>query len=172
MKSKDVAGIERSLRPLLERHATEGEARDAAAYNQRVRESYPDDYQETLARHAAWKAEQTNAGIQAKIDSTLDVAAGITSRMSSDYSYLTSFAKGVEAAKAVSLDSCQSMMAVELSNTSRSKTTSSTSSETGVANTRAYRDGRNLVLGLELLRRLPDCFVPVPVVEPPPVAQR
>ncbi len=172
VKSKDVAGIERSLRPILERYATEDEARSTRAYNQRVQESYPDDYEVTLARHAAWKAEQTNAAVQAKIDSTLDATAGVTSRMSSDYSYLTSFAKGVEAGKTVSLNSCPSMMAVKFGRPPRSATTKSSTVNAAVANSRAYTDGRNLVLALELMRRLPNCFVPVPVVEPHPVAHR
>jgi hypothetical protein len=172
VKAKDVVGIERNLRPILERYAMEDEARRARAYNQRVRQPYPDDYEHTLARHAAWKAEQTNLSVQAKIDSALDATAGIVSRMSSDYSFLTSFAKGVETGKTVSLNSCRGMMAVKLRSSSRSKKSGSTAVDSAVANTRAYRDGRNLVLALELLRRLPDCFVPVPAVEPPPVAQR
>ncbi|MCZ6777734.1 MAG: hypothetical protein O7F16_02095 [Acidobacteria bacterium] len=172
VKSKDVAGIERSLRPILERHATEDEARSTRAYNQRVRRSYPDDYEETLAEHAIWEAEQANAAVQAKIDVTLDVTAGITSRMSSDYSYLTSFAKGVEVGKLVSLNSCQSMMAAKLGKPHSSRTTRSSVVNAAVANSRAYIDGRNLVLALELMRRLPDCFVPIPVVEAAPVAHR
>ena len=138
VKSKDVAGIERSLRPILERYATEDEARSTRAYNQRVRESYPDDYEETLASHAAWTAEQTNAAVQAKIDSP----------------------------------NGPSMMAVKFAKPPRSATTKRSTVNAAVANSRAYADGRNLVVALELMRRLPNCFVPVPVVEPHSVAHR
>ena len=37
----------------------------ARAFNRRKREAYPADYDRTLAEHAAWKARQANAEVQA-----------------------------------------------------------------------------------------------------------
>ena len=54
--------------PVLSRFTSQGEATGSRAWNRRQRDPYPEDYERTLAAHAAWKAEQANAAIQARID--------------------------------------------------------------------------------------------------------
>ncbi|MEE9218084.1 MAG: hypothetical protein V3U98_03365 [Acidobacteriota bacterium] len=173
VKNRDVRQIEMNLRPVLERYATEDEARRAKSWNRREREAYPEDYQDTLAQHAIWKAEQVNATVQMAIDSALEQTSNLAQRLKSDGSYLSDFAKGVEAARRVKLRSCESMVSFDISGAQRAGNRSYGIRGTAApAPSRAYLDGRTLVLGLQLLSRLPGCFVPVPVAGGTPVAAR
>jgi hypothetical protein len=58
--SRDVEEVDRLLEHVATRFATEQEARASSRWNGRGADEYPGDYELTLARHAAWKAEQTN----------------------------------------------------------------------------------------------------------------
>jgi hypothetical protein len=63
------------------------------------------------------------------------------------------FVSGVETARDNRLGSCEHLMGYMFSG------------RTGDTSDPAWRDGRNLVYGLEIIRELPECFVPVP--DPP-----
>lgn len=161
---EDVAGIEALLAPILGRFEAEEDARRATGYNGRERESYPADYQMTLARHAAWKAEQVNAGVQARLDEATREAGRINASLAGDAEYLQGFGRGIEAARAVRLNGCGDLVSVKLEAPSR-PATAYAGSATPPKFTRADRghdDGYRLVLTLRLLEGLPACFVPVP----------
>ena len=65
----DGAAVDRRLAELLERVGSVREAEASPGWNGRRRASYPPDYEETLAAHAAWKAAQVNAAVQARMES-------------------------------------------------------------------------------------------------------
>jgi hypothetical protein len=157
-----VAGIEAALRPIVERYSSQGEAQQSRSWNQRKRESYPADYQRTLADYQAWKAQQVNAGIQARLDRALDETTRLTDRLTSDRDYLAGFAAGVEAMKAIDLSRCGELMARDFGNLGSPQTPQSyvPGSEPQQRWTRGYQDGLRLIFGLNSLRYLPQCFVP------------
>jgi hypothetical protein len=163
VKSKDDANVETLLMRVLERYATEQEARSSETWNERERDPYPEGYETTLAKHAVWKAEQTNAAVQAQLDHALDETTRITDRMVSDPAYASGFVQGVQAAKAVDLEACPVLLGVSLADVRR-QAAEAKSREAGVAAAvvSGFQDGKALVYGLEMLRNLPACFVPVP----------
>jgi hypothetical protein len=163
VKGKSVEAVEERLFRVVERYATEEEARASDSYNGREIDSYPDDYETTLARHAVWKAEQVNASVQAQIDHALEEAARLADRMDEDPVYLRGFSEGVQLARAIDLDSCPVLLAVDLGQIRR-QAARAKADETGVEAelVRGFEDGKVLVYGLEMLRNLPACFVPVP----------
>lgn len=163
VKNKDAEAVEEFLRRVVERYATEGEARDSDAYNGRVMEPYPEDYEITLARHAVWKAEQTNAAVQAAIDHAVEETTRLTDRLESNPIYLAGFAEGVEDARGVNLEGCPTLLSVDLGDIRRQAARAKAKEEGIEAEAvRGYEDGKALVYGLEMLRNLPYCFVPVP----------
>ncbi len=153
VKSGDVAGIEEFLGLVIERHTNMQSARKSATWNMREIEPYPEDYEITLAEHAVWKANQYNAMVGAKLDIAMQETARVTDRVKNDPDYITHFVSGVETARENQLSSCESMMGYLFGG------------RYGDTSDPAWRDGRNLVYGLQLIRELPECFVPVP--DPP-----
>jgi hypothetical protein len=166
VKAKNDSQVERLLMQVLERHTAEQQARASEVWNGREREPYPEDYETTLARHAIWKAEQTNAAVQAQIDRAFEETARLTDRMVSDPAYIAGFAQGVQAAKSVELEACPVLMAINLAEVRR-QAAEAKAREAGVgaAAVSGFQDGKALVYGLEMLRNLRTCFVRVPDFE-------
>jgi hypothetical protein len=158
VKSQDVKTLDRALGQVLDRYSTEAEARQAAAYNGRERDPYPDDYEYTLARHAIWQAEQTNSRVQAKLDLASETARRLVYGINGDEDYMSGFASGVEKAKGRTYQSCSSLAATGFGQYRSRSGSSDEENRRG----RGQQDGENLVLALELMDRLPTCFVPVP----------
>jgi hypothetical protein len=165
VRGKDTRAIDRAAMLVLERHATREEARTSPRWNGRVRDPYPEDYDTTLAQHAAWKAEQANAAVQARLDQALAETSRLRDRVSEDPHYLVGLARGVAATRAAELaDTCPALLAIDLAAIHRVPPSPKALSPAESAEARGVADGRLLVYGLELLRRLPGCFVPVPPV--------
>jgi len=166
VKGKDDSQVERLLTQVLERYATEQQARASESWNEREMEPYPADYDETLAKHTIWRAEQTNAAVQSQIASAMQETTRLTDRMVSDPAYLNGFAQGVQAAKATQLDACTVLLSVDLAEVRR-QAAAAKSMESGgqVASISGYQDGKALVYGLEMMRNLPACLVRVPEYE-------
>lgn len=162
VKSKDVRGIETVLSAVVRRHTSEDQARSSRSWNRRQREDYPDDYDMTLAKLAVWRAEQTNFKVQERLDMTFEETTHLTDRLSSDASYLAGLARGIEAGKAVKLTGCRSLMRVNLTGPKKPPVAQANQTSYQSRSDRGYKDGRMLILSLELLRRLPECFVEVP----------
>ena len=162
VKNKDVRGIETVLSAVIRRHTSEDEARSSRSWNRRELEEYPDNYELTLAKLAIWRAEQTNFKVQERIDMTFEETTHLTDRLSSDASYLAGLARGIEAGKAVKLTGCRSLLSVNLTGPNKPPVAQASQANYQSRSDRGYKDGRMLVLSLELLRRLPECFVEVP----------
>ena len=164
VKGQDIASLDRQIAGLVERFSTVEDARLSRAWNKRTREPLPPDYERTLRAHAAWKAEQQNAAVRAKMDEANQTAQRVTERISEDPEYLKGFAAGVQAARQSGAGECANMMAVNLRELSTGTVTLAGIGTVPVQNNyaRGHRDGQRLVQGLELVRRLPECLVEVP----------
>jgi hypothetical protein len=163
----DANGIDAALGAVLKRFNNQEEAQQARIYNRRKRDPYPAGYDRTLAEHAAWKAQQANAAVQSKLDKALEETGRLTDRLSSEPDYLKGFAAGVEAMRAVDLGKCGDLMSRDFTNVApaqKSVAVAGFSGEAAARYGRGFLDGQRLVYGLECLRRLPQCMVPVPEV--------
>jgi len=145
--------IEARLSELLELHPSQRQAEASAGWNRRRREPFPEGYEKTLAAYEVWKASQKNAAIQARMDTAIEEASRIGERVHSDSDYLQGFAAGMERGRDRSPGDCGSMA------------TASFYPDSGKGSSewkRGYEDGQRLGWDLNLLRRLRECFVPVP----------
>lgn len=155
---RDAARAEAAVSALLELHPSPEAAEAAAGWNRRRREPYPEDYERTLAEHAAWKAEQVNAEVQEKLDRASEEGIRVADRIDDDPEYLQGFAAGVERARhTYRRDDCEALL-----DTSFPAFEGQPPGGKDRDWERGYEDGQRLVYNLELLRRLPRCFVPVP----------
>ncbi len=166
VSGKNLPAVESLLQPVLLRFASVDEARQSRAWNRRKRAAYPPDYDRTLARYAAWKAQRTNDAVQARLDQARDETARLTDRITSDPDYLRGFAAGVEAMKESDPGGCSQLVGLDLAAFEKPPAQQAASANDAQSRAdRGRRDGRRLVLGLEMLRRLPACFVEVPRVD-------
>jgi hypothetical protein len=174
VSNDDANAVETALRPILGRFATQEDATHAKTWNHRQRDAYPADYDRTLAEHDAWKAKQANAGIQARLDKAMEETSRLSDRITGDPEYLKGFASGVEAMKAIDLSRCNDLLSRDYSNftTGTSRVASAVGGEAANQYSRGFQDGQRLVFGLESLRRLPSCMVPVPDVPSDPSRPR
>jgi hypothetical protein len=160
----DVAGIESALKPVLRKYVSQDEAQASKVWNHRKRDPYPPDYDHTLTEYAAWKAQQVNAAVQARIDRALEETSRLTDRVTGDADYLAGMAAGIESMRTIEWGECRDVMARDFSSLPRPTQQASLAgqSEKQARFGRGYQDGQRLVFGLESLRRLPRCFVSPP----------
>jgi hypothetical protein len=151
----DAGAVEKRLAELLELHDSARAAEASPAWNGRRREPFPEDYERTLAAHASWKAAQTNAAVQERMDDAIEEAARIADRVRTGPEYAQGLADGLEKARDLSFGECPSLL-------TRSFSPSSGGGGKSSDWKRGYEDGQRLGFDLELLRRLRGCFVPVP----------
>lgn len=145
---------EKRLGELLERHDSARAAEASKAWNGRRREPFPKDYEQTLAAHRVWKVQQTNAAVQARMDDAIEEASRLGERVHSDPEYLAGFGAGMEEVRDRYYGECATLVTASFSPDSRSGKSSGWR--------RGYEDGQRLGFHLELLRRLKECFVPLP----------
>ncbi len=151
-----------SLTAAMTPHGSLDSARDSDGWNGRERRPYPDDYEGTLARYEAWKAEQTNAAVAAGIEQAIDEAAGVAHEIEQDAEYLDGFAAGVEEMESLEIDDCSRLIDASFSSFKERPPSGKTSTWN-----RGFDDGQSLVFYLHISRELRRCFVPVP----PPTGQ-
>jgi hypothetical protein len=146
--------VEARLAELLDLRSSRREAEASPAWNRRRREPFPENYEQTLAAYGSWKAAQVNAAVMARLDSAIEEAARINDRLRSEPEYLEGFAKGVERGRDRVQGDCPSLSRANFSPDSGGGKSSDWR--------RGYEDGQRLAWNVELMRRLKDCFVPVP----------
>ena len=157
----DVAAVERALYQALERHDAREDAESSRAWNARQVEPYPEHYEDTLAEHARWKAEQANAAVRDRIGQAQAETVRVTERIESDDAYLSGFAQGVERARDLVWPACEGMVRGGVDGF-LSRVPGGEKTDAQRRHDRGFEDGQRLVVSLELGRRLPGCFVAAP----------
>lgn len=161
----DRAGVEEVVLRALKPFSRREEAQRSPSWNGRRRDPLPADYDLTLARHAAWRAEQENARFAQLRERATEDAAAALARVIDDPSYLAGFGAGVEAVRSWRSGSCSALG----SSTADSVVRSAPRERDGDGAEdktwrRGYRDGQELAYALTLLREVRGCFVLVPPV--------
>ena len=137
-------------------------ARSSDGWNGRERRPYPDDYDRTLARYEAWRAEQTNTAVAAGIEKAVDEAAHAAEEIEQDADYLDGFAAGVEEMESLDINDCARLIDASFSSFRERPPSGKTSTWD-----RGFDDGQSLVFHLYLSRELRHCFVPVHMTPDP-----
>lgn len=159
VKARDAEALDTFLLRVMERYQGREAAEGSSVWSRRRREPYPDDYDQVLAAHRVWKAEQHNVAVQAKIDAALEDAGKVIARVDGDdAAYADGLAKGIEAMKRTELGNCNRLMATRLESL-RKKVPSGDVTDPWKE---GWYDGQRLAYDLEAVRLLPACFVPVP----------
>lgn len=155
--------VEAVVREALERYETSAAARKSRGWNRRERDPYPRDYEETLARHAAWKAEEANRALAATRLAALDEATQALSRVTDDPAYLAGFAAGVEVWRSRSTPGCSSLAGAAFSGDEQRPPSDRRGGSPGErAFQRGFRDGQIVAWATRVARAVEGCFVPVP----------
>lgn len=163
IKGRRMDDVEAQLLEVVERHESETAARRSRAWNRRERDAYPPDYEETLARHAAWKAEEINRALAATRMAALDAASQVMERVTDDPPYLDGFAAGVDAQRNRSAPSCPELAGARFeSGEQRPPGDRRGGSPAERAFQRGFRDGQILAWSTRVARGVEGCFVPVP----------
>jgi hypothetical protein len=157
VKKADLEGLLTEVKKHITLYASRDDAELSGDWNGREIEPLPDDYDQTLHRHAVWKAEQTNTAVREGIEHALSEAAEAVEDLDDDADYLAGFGEGAEEMGEFSITSCDSLLRISYS--SYHKNAPSDQS-------RGWRDGWNdgqkLVFHVLLADRLRSCLVPVP----------
>lgn len=161
IKRGDFAALRGRIGSVLTVFPTLDDARSADNWNGRAIVPLPVGYEETLQRHAVWKAEQTNAAVNRGIDDALSAAARIADDLDDDSEYLEGFSEGAESMSSFSTTDCTALLSA--SSTAYRK---SAPSEYSKSRRDGWKDGQELVLNVLLADSLRACRVPVP---PPPL---
>lgn len=163
IKGRRLDDVGARLLEVVERYENESAARRSRAWNERERDPYPRDYEETVARHAAWKAEEVNRALATTRLAALDAANQALERMTNDPPYLAGFSAGVEAQRRRSLPSCSSFAGARFESDEQGPPSDRRGDGPAErAFRRGFRDGQLLVWGTRVARAVEGCFVPVP----------
>lgn len=157
VKSANLDALLIEVKKHVTLYASRDDAELSGDWNGREMEPLPDDYEETVQRHAVWKAEQTNAAVRDGIDHALSEAAEAVEDLDDAADYLAGFAKGAEKMGDLTVTNCDSLL--NLSFTSYRKNADSEKSR-GWKD--GWNDGQKIVFHVLLADRLRSCLVPVP----------
>ena len=162
VKGGDATAILRRIKEAVTPYPSLDAARSSDDWNGRELEALPADYEETLQRHAVWKAEQTNAAVDEGIDRAVTTAAHVAEDVSDDVDYLAGFAAGAEKMSDFSVEACSSLL-----NASFSAYRNRAPKDRPSRWRDGYDDGQKLVFNVLLVDRLTACRVPVPPLNQP-----
>ncbi len=157
VKNSDLEGLLAEVKQHITLFSSHNEAEMSDFWNGREMEPLPDDYEDTLHRHAVWKAEQTNAAVREGIDHALSEAADAIDDLDDGAEYLAGFGEGSEKMGEFSVTNCDSLLSLSFSSYRKSA-----SSEESRNWKDGWNDGQKLVFHVLLADRLRSCLVPVP----------
>jgi hypothetical protein len=150
--------VESMLQDVVFRFSDRMMARNSEMWNGRIREPYPENYEETLAEYENWKVFQANAAVQEQIEISVDEAARLIDRLDVAADYLTGFGEGIDDARESSwTSSCDRLVSM-----SESSWTDSPDRAAPKEWQKGYTHGQRLVFHVERARRLRNCFIPPP----------
>lgn len=165
LRGRDGEAAQSAVDQVLRHHTTLAGAQAAEEWNGREREPLPPDYEDTLARHAVWKAEQANTRFAVVRQHSLDELTRVVDGMQDTSEYLDGFATGVEALRGWRPYGCDALASGRFeSQEKRPPRERSGSEEPARRWQRGYRDGQRLAYHATVLREVERCFVPAPPV--------
>ena len=168
VRSGDAPEVMALLAPVVEVYPSQSQARGSGNWNRRVRDSYPPDYERTLARHAVWQAEQTNAAVASRSNGAIDDANRLVRDLREDPDYLAGFAAGAEAMRSWWESSCSTLVGASFSWVKKSAPKGHSGGSQPERRWRdGWDDGQELVFNLALADRLRGCYVQPPEPAPP-----
>jgi hypothetical protein len=164
-KAKDVGGIDARIAEIVDRFDTREAVLGSGGWNGRETEPFPEDYELTLARHAAWRAEQTNLAIDHKRETAFEQVKSTGKAIDDDPDYLAGLAAGVDQMNRWEAKECAQLMSRGF-DAVRKKAPEDRRADTEPDGRwrKGYDDGQRLVYSIVLLERLEGCYVPVPPV--------
>jgi hypothetical protein len=162
VKGGDAEALLDTVRTTVTLFPSLADARGSEAWNGREIEALPGDYAETLQRHAAWKAEETNAAVRTGVDRALAAAADISEDLSDDPDFLAGFAEGAEKMSPLTLSDCSSLLGASFTVYHKNAP-----KERPKRWRDGWDDGQELIFNVLIANRLQGCFVPVPLVLAP-----
>jgi len=163
VKARDVETVDALLQEVVERYATEADARASSLWNGRPDDEYPEDYELTLDRHAAWQAEQINLAVDSKSELAVDEAGAVTARIRSDAPYLEGFAEGAMKMRQWRTTDCGNLLAMPFPRV-RHKVPEQFEGDGFESWREGFGDGQLIVYSVLMIERLPACYVQVPEV--------
>jgi hypothetical protein len=162
VKNADLEGLLTEVKKHFTLYPSQSDALMSDGWNGRETEPLPDDYEETLQRHAVWKAEQTNAAVHKGIDRALSEAAEATDDIDDDADYLAGFGAGAEKMTDFTVTDCGSLLNVSFTTYRKNPPADRSRSWK-----EGWGDGQKLVFHVLLADRLRSCLVPVPIITSP-----
>jgi hypothetical protein len=118
VKKADLEGLLTEVKKHITLYASRDDAELSGDWNGREIEPLPDDYDQTLHRHAVWKAEQTNTAVREGIEHALSEAAEAVEDLDDDADYLAGFGEGAEEMGEFSITSCDSLLRISVRSSS------------------------------------------------------
>jgi hypothetical protein len=162
VKNSDVEAILGGVGAFLFVYPDLESARASVSWNRREPPPLPEGYDETLQRHAVWKAEQVNAAVAASTARALDAAGDIAGRLGGDADYLAGFATGAQAMSSFYLSDCSSLLEASIWSYRKAADRSRSSRWQN-----GWDDGQSLVFHVLVADRLQACLLPAPAASPP-----
>jgi hypothetical protein len=155
-RTKDVgiAGVEAQFGEWFERYARLDDALASPAWNHRVREDYPDDYDATLAAYENWKIDQHNQLVASRIADSTEQSGILLAQVRTDEKFGAGLGKGIAAMRESMTDNCDRLLSS--SPQSFGKSAEAPDEDWGAG----YKTGQQLAYHIELSRRLGHCFIP------------
>jgi hypothetical protein len=165
IRAGNLAAVEAAIAQAVTAFATREAALASERWNRREREPLPDDYDETLARYEAWRAEQVNVRLAETRERAIDEADRLVDRLDDDPRYLEGFAAGAREMRYWSAPSCESLAGSPPSFAERDAPREHRGdAPEQKAWRRGFRDGQALAFNVALARAVRGCFL----VPPPP----
>ena len=98
-KSSDlgVSGIEAQFAHWFERYTQQADAEQSANWNERARDEYPIDYDQTLAEYRSWKIDQYNLNIEQRIAEADEQTVRLLGQVSGDDDFGGGLSHGIAA---------------------------------------------------------------------------
>jgi hypothetical protein len=162
VKQGDFRGLLSEVQKRISVFPSHEEAQQSDAWNGRQTEAFPEGYNETLRRHARWKAEQINVAVHGAIDHALSEAAEVTRDIDEEDDYLAGFGAGAEEMADLTITSCDALLNASFSTYRRNP-----SADRSHDFKEGWNDGQKLVFHVLLADRLRSCLVPIPAPATP-----
>jgi len=172
----DVLALEALLAPVVERHASETEAILSSGFLPLEGPDYAQARQEAIAAHSDWKAAESGAAMEARLQEWNTRNAKISSQISDDPDYMAGFARGIEAGRAEPAMECSELAKATPAPywPTAANAALAAKGRSQKAWARGYQDGARLSQGLEAVRALQACVTPAaaPASAPGPARVR